>query len=166
MNFPQAVRQVLRKYADFGGRAMRSEYWWWVLAVTLVNVVLGLADSALPYGFLQPIFGLLVLVPTWAVGARRLHDTDRSGWWLALWAVGYVVFGAIFTISIFAVVGGALLAGFEGSEAGGVVLVVGLIGMAVSALTLLAIAIWSIIWLAQKGEDGPNRFGEAPMLES
>lgn len=166
MNFPQAIRQVLSKYADFNGRAMRSEYWWWVLAITVGNASFGIVDSALPYGFLQPIFGLLVLIPNLAVGARRLHDTGRSGWWIALWAASLVIFGAIFTISVFAAVGGAFLAGFEGSEAGGAVFLLGLIGMAVSAMILLVTAVWSIIWLAQRGEDGPNRFGEVPTSES
>lgn len=166
MSFPQAIRQVLSKYADFGGRAMRSEYWWWVLAIAVGNAAFGIVDSALPYGFLQPLFALLVLIPTWAVGVRRLHDTGRSGWWMALWAGSYLISGAIFAFSILAVVGGAFLAAFGDSEAGGAVLVLGLIGIAVSALILLGIAIWSIIWLAQRGEDDSNRFGDVPRLDS
>jgi len=163
VNFPQAIQQVLSKYADFSGRATRPEYWWWVLAIAVGSAVFGIVDSALPYGFLQPIFGLLTLIPTWAVGARRLHDTGRSGWWMALWIVSSLVFVAIFIVSIIAMIGGAFEFGFEGSEEGGGLLVLGFIGTAVSALILLAISVWSIIWMAQRGEGGLNRFGEVPL---
>ena len=160
MSFPQAIRRVLSKYADFGGRAMRSEYWWWVLAVMVGNVIFGTVDYVLPFRFLQPIFALSVLVPTWAVVTRRLHDTGRSGGWAAL----SLVSGAIFAFSILVFIFGALLAGFGDPGEGETVFALGIIGITVSALILLVIAIWSIIWLVQRGEDGPNQFGEVPRL--
>ena len=165
MNFPQAIQQVLSKYADFSGRATRPEYWWWVLAIAVGSAVFGIVDSALPYEILQPIFGLLVLIPTLAVGVRRLHDTGRSGSWMALWIMSYLVFTAIFVVSIIAMIGGAFVAAFAGLEAGGsgTVLVLGFIGTAVSVLILLAISVWSITWMAQRGEGGLNRFGEVPL---
>lgn len=162
MNFPQAMRQVLSRYADFSGRAMRSEYWWCVLPIILASVVFGMVDSALPYRLLQPTFGLSVLIPTLAVGARRLHDTGRSGWWMALWAGISLVFGAILALSVI------MYASIEqnaGLEALGPFLFA-FLGFVVSAPFLLATAIWSIIWMAQRGEGGPNRFGEDPRSES
>jgi len=163
VNFLQALRQVLSKYADFSGRARRSELWWWMLAITVASAALSGVDSALPYPFLQPTFALLVLVPTGAVGTRRLHDTGRSGWWLAFWFGTLVVAGGVFLLSSLAALVGLLELGFGGdSDTGGMVLVLGSIGMMLSALALLAILGWATVWLAQSGEAGPNRFGEAP----
>jgi uncharacterized membrane protein YhaH (DUF805 family) len=76
---------VLRRYADFGGRARRAEYWQYVLVNIAITIVLMLVDSlmrkAIGFAFLQMAFALATLVPSLAVGVRRLHDTDRSGWW-------------------------------------------------------------------------------------
>lgn len=75
MTFIDAIRTCFRKYADFSGRASRSEFWWWVLFNVIGNVVLGLINEKLSW-----VFALATLVPYFAVTARRLHDTDRSGW--------------------------------------------------------------------------------------
>jgi len=81
----------LRKYADFSGRARRAEYWWFYLFVIIAFVIASILDSLLgfggsvgPYGILSAILGLAMLVPSLAAGVRRLHDTDRSGWWLLI----------------------------------------------------------------------------------
>jgi uncharacterized membrane protein YhaH (DUF805 family) len=79
---------VLRRYAEFSGRARRSEYWQYTLVNIAIMIVLLIADSLLRkvmgFAFLQIAYGLAVLVPSLAVAARRLHDTDRSGWWMLL----------------------------------------------------------------------------------
>lgn len=64
------------KYADFNGRASRSEYWWFALAVALGCAILS-AIASLPYF----IFAMGTVVPSIAAATRRLHDTNRSGWW-------------------------------------------------------------------------------------
>jgi uncharacterized membrane protein YhaH (DUF805 family) len=87
MTFLDAVKTCLAKYADFNGRATRHEYWWFFLAVLLGSAVastIGYRDYAL--------FALATLLPMIAVGARRLHDTNRSGWWQLL---ALVPFGVI-----------------------------------------------------------------------
>ncbi len=87
MNMSEAVRTVLSKYATFSGRAARPEFWWWVLATVLVSIVLNVLDHAAGMGELSPLsslFGLFILVPQIAVAVRRLHDIDRSGWWLLI----------------------------------------------------------------------------------
>ncbi|MEO8487402.1 MAG: DUF805 domain-containing protein [Betaproteobacteria bacterium] len=96
----------LKKYATFEGRARRREYWFFVLAVVLISIVLTIVDtvigtynSASGYGILSGIFALAMLVPSLAVGARRLHDTGRSGWWLLIGLVPLV--GAIVLIVFF-----------------------------------------------------------------
>lgn len=73
---------VLKKYAVFVGRAHRQEYWMFVLFSVIISLVLSAVETILGLpGILSIIYGLGVLVPSIAVGVRRLHDTDRSGWW-------------------------------------------------------------------------------------
>jgi uncharacterized membrane protein YhaH (DUF805 family) len=81
LGFPEAVMSVLNQYANFSGRARRSEYWWFYLATFLASIVAAIIDAVIGVSILQWILLLAVIVPTLAVGARRLHDTDRSGWW-------------------------------------------------------------------------------------
>ncbi|NNE50900.1 MAG: DUF805 domain-containing protein [Sulfitobacter sp.] len=93
----KAVRRVLSKYATFEGRAPRAEFWWWTLAMFILFAILRLIDGILLAPFLgfgafsdnagQPLSSLVslaLLLPCIAVAARRLHDTDRNGWWLLL----------------------------------------------------------------------------------
>lgn len=74
VTFAEAVQRCLRKYADFTGRAPRSEYWWFHLAVLGTNLV----ASAL-FESLSPLVALAALLPLLAAAVRRLHDTGRSG---------------------------------------------------------------------------------------
>ena len=83
--------EVLRKYLVFEGRARRKEYWFFVLFNIIIGIVLALIDRQTGtlnpetgVGFLSGIYSLAVLIPTIAVAIRRLHDTDRSGWWLLI----------------------------------------------------------------------------------
>ena len=80
----------MKKYVDFSGRARRLEYWTftlWNLIFALVAIVLdnlfGNADPELGYGLIYSLFSLAILLPTWAVTVRRLHDVGKSGWWVA-----------------------------------------------------------------------------------
>ena len=77
---------VFEKYATFEGRATRSEYWWFTLANWIVGMVISFVGSLFDptYGglALQGIYSLAVLIPSLAVGVRRLHETNHSGWWL------------------------------------------------------------------------------------
>jgi uncharacterized membrane protein YhaH (DUF805 family) len=86
MQFPEAVRVCFSKYVTFTGRARRSEYWWFVLFVALVSLVASALDFYLSTDFMvfQVIVGLALLLPELAVGVRRLHDTNRTGWWLLI----------------------------------------------------------------------------------
>ena len=79
MDFQTAVKTCFSKYADFNGRASRSEYWWFVLAEVIVLIV-----ASLIHQFVYVIAALGFLLPALAVGARRLHDIGKSGWWLLL----------------------------------------------------------------------------------
>ncbi|MFJ6834932.1 DUF805 domain-containing protein [Streptomyces sp. NPDC091209] len=73
---------VLKKYATFNGRARRQEYWMFALINVIIYVALLVIDlSLLGTGVIAPLYELAVLLPSLAVGVRRLHDTGRSGWW-------------------------------------------------------------------------------------
>lgn len=81
--------EVLKKYAIFSGRARRKEYWMFTLfnvifsfALGFTDAALGLADERSGWGPIRGLYTLAVLIPSLAVSVRRLHDTDRSGWWL------------------------------------------------------------------------------------
>jgi uncharacterized membrane protein YhaH (DUF805 family) len=82
---------ALNKYAVFQGRARRMEYWMFTLFNTLIIVALSWIDMFTGWyslegelGMLSGLYSLAVLIPSIAVGVRRLHDTDRSGWWMLL----------------------------------------------------------------------------------
>lgn len=100
MNMQEAVRSVLSQYANFSGRARRSEFWFFSLAVVIASVVAAIIDAIVG----GPIFGAIVflatIVPSLSVGARRLHDTDKSGWLQLLYIIPIV--GAIVLIVFFA----------------------------------------------------------------
>jgi len=84
MNFTQAISSGFSNYVNFAGRAIRSEYWYWVLFVVIASIVASIIDAVLGIRLFNPIFGLAILLPSIAIGVRRLHDIDRSGWWLLL----------------------------------------------------------------------------------
>lgn len=87
MSFGEAIGVCFSKYATFSGRAARPEYWYWVLftvVASLVFVVIEVSGSTDTGRVLDAIFNLATFIPSIAVAARRLHDTDRSGWWQLL----------------------------------------------------------------------------------
>ena len=144
MGFTQAIGVCFRKYATFSGRAGRREYWWFFLFYAIVNLV----ASFIPVvGF---VIWLAVLLPSLAVTARRLHDTDRSGWWcllpFGLGLAGLVIGSALLVLSgeSEASQGAAAIAGFL--TIGG-----GLVGF----IALLA-------FLVRAGDEGDNRYGPPP----
>ena len=96
-NMVAAVRKVLSNYATFTGRASRPEFWWWILAVFLATLAAQAVDAILIGPILgfdfgdesagQPVsllLSLAIFLPALAVGARRLHDMGKSGWWLLI----------------------------------------------------------------------------------
>ena len=99
MPFPDAVRSVLTQYVTFTGRARRSEYWWFALFNFGVSLLAGVIDAVIGVALLQWVVTLGLLLPSLAVGVRRLHDTGRSGWWLLIGLVPLV--GAIVLIVFF-----------------------------------------------------------------
>ena len=97
MGFIEAVKTCLRKYCNVKGRARRSEYWWFVLFVALVTLLgsflfplllawMGQGDGKTAFIIFMALLTLLIivlLIPSYSAMTRRLHDTGRSGWWVA-----------------------------------------------------------------------------------
>ncbi len=169
MGFGESIRHNFTHYVDFAGRAQRSQFWWWYLFLIIMQVVLSTADSAfglqmgrsetdvtvgdttIPVvnggvGLLATLFSLAVVLPTVAVAVRRLHDTDRSGWWIIAPLVAYVAAGVAVAVAVAAGAGAIVLA------------VVGL-GFLVGAI----LAIVLLIFYIQKGTQGPNTYGPDPL---
>ena len=82
MTFGESIKVCFTKYADFTGRATRSEYWWWILFTILASIATVLVNE-----MLSAFFSLATILPSLAVAARRLHDTDRTGWLQLLWLI-------------------------------------------------------------------------------
>ena len=97
----EAARLAFNKYGDFRGRSSRPPFWYWVLFTFLIDAAFALSGILLPAAYellslMQLVWGLVILVPNIAVTARRLHDTNRSGWqqlWvLTIVGVFYVIY--------------------------------------------------------------------------
>ena len=92
MDFVSAIKSGFQKYATFSRRASRSEFWFWVLFSIVVTAAGGIIDQALfrdaNVELFAPLIVLALLVPFLAVWARRLHDSDRNGWWLLIYYSG------------------------------------------------------------------------------
>jgi uncharacterized membrane protein YhaH (DUF805 family) len=88
MTFGEAVASCFRNYANSAGRAPRSEYWYWTLFELLVSIPGWVIDATLfPAAELlsvSTVIGVALFLPSVAVSIRRLHDIDRSGWWVLL----------------------------------------------------------------------------------
>jgi uncharacterized membrane protein YhaH (DUF805 family) len=135
-----------KRYAEFTGRSRRKEYWMYTLLVICAAIVAYLVDSLLGlpkilavYGPLFLLLELVVLVPSIAVGIRRLHDTNRSGWWLL------ICYGPALVSMLLPLVGIVNLG----------------LAMILSIVTLIG-AIVLIIFFVLEGTRGPNQYGPDP----
>jgi uncharacterized membrane protein YhaH (DUF805 family) len=89
MSFTEAIQSGFRNYVGFSGRAARSEYWYWVLFIFIVGLITSGVDHGIVGGNSQfspvtSIVGLALLLPNLGMAVRRLHDLDKSGWFLLL----------------------------------------------------------------------------------
>ena len=149
------AKRPIQKYADFTGRAPRAEYWWFVLAMVIIFVALTIVESILGlnrmvlgvYGPLTTLLWLAVLVPSLSVGVRRLHDTNRSGWWLLL-MVPYAIAGVLMVRSMSAAAAAGTVPGFG---AAGILMLIGF----VCVIVLL-------VFYCLAGTPGDNRYGPNP----
>ena len=93
MGFTEAIKSGFDNYVNFNGRARRSAYWYWTLFSVLASIAANIIDAVIGSA---PIFsglvGLALLLPGLAVSVRRLHDTDRSGWWILIGLIPLIGF--------------------------------------------------------------------------
>ena len=98
VSFPNAIKFGFQRYFDFSGRSTRAEYWWWLLFIAIAGTILRIVDMiagtmiAGTIGIISSLFSLVTIIPNLALWFRRLHDINRSAWWLLL---GVVPFGGI-----------------------------------------------------------------------
>ena len=151
MNPIDWATRPLKKYADFTGRAPRAEYWWFYLLVVVAYLIGMIIDSTInsrlfgPYGMVMLAVFVALVVPTLAAGVRRLHDTNRSGWWML---------GPILPYGIALALIGPSMANPGVATGMGIAGIFMLIGM------IAAIALF--VFFVLPGTRGPNRFGEDP----
>lgn len=162
----------LKRYADFQGRSRRMEFWMWVLFTLIVGLVLGFIDGILGFrlgpsssssfssggaagfsmfssiGILGSLWSLATLVPNIAVSVRRLHDINRTGWWLVLPVIPYV-------IGLVVMLGAAAGQSFGLIAIGGIFTLIGLVG-----------AIVLLVFYCLPGTPGSNRFGPDPLTSN
>ena len=100
MSFVDAIKLCFSKFADFNGRAKRPEFWWFALFCFVVAILLEFVSSYVSWAF-----SLATLVPSIAVGSRRLHDMNKSGWMQLIWLIP--ILGWIYMIYVLAQPGDA-----------------------------------------------------------
>ena len=145
MTFFQSIATCYRKYSTFSGRAARSEFWWYMLFNFSVSMVLAFVLEPL-----SSFWDLINLLPSFAVTARRLHDTNRSGWWQLL------PFGLLFLMGgLFAVTGGFEVIDEMENPWLSPLMWLFLSGPGAAYILL-------IVWWASAGTPGANRFGDDP----
>lgn len=174
-----AIRPM-KKYATFSGRAPRAEFWWFFLALMIfyfiVSFVFGASIAGLAASQSEPsagmmgamgvgsivlvLFWLAVLIPTIAVQVRRLHDTNRSGWWLG----GFYLLYAIYFVMLMSVMGSTFGAAMTGSasppaapQAGGMLVMSMILGF---VMMIYGIAL--IVFYCLPGTKGQNKYGDDP----
>jgi uncharacterized membrane protein YhaH (DUF805 family) len=149
----QWMVEPLKKYATFLGRARRKEYWWFQVFMILVTLLAFAADAMImgvdaliagATGYVEVAVSLALFLPGLAVAVRRLHDTDRRGWWLLMPAIPALILGGA---------AGAMAVGVEGAG----------LWLAAGGLLLGIVSILLLVWYCSRGTIGENRFGPDPI---
>lgn len=167
----------LKKYAQFSGRAPRAEWWWYFLFTLIIYVVmwfvfagsmtnLAAAGADPSAGMLSALGGgmiimslvwLALIIPTIAVQMRRVHDTNRSGWWVGAFYLLYLVY----FVMLFGSMASVMSAGMAGTEpsaaAGTTMLATGLLGILIFIYMIVL-----LVFFCLPGTPGPNNYGPDP----
>ena len=137
ISFFKALELCYRRTPDFKGRSRRSEFWWWILFTSILNILLSFLSGFL--SIIGILISLLLLIPTISVTTRRLHDINLSGWWQApirsLGIIGF--FSPLPALSS-----------------------PGLLFFVLMSMILGCLGIF-IYWTAKDGDKGPNNYGDS-----
>ena len=147
----------LKKFADFSGRAPRAEFWWFYLLMLITVIVAVIIDSVIgsklvgPYGIVACLAFVALLLPYLGVAVRRLHDTNRTGWWIVapmvLYAIGMFMMGPALTDPAMMSDPSAM----TGMGTASIFLMLGgILGLVV------------LVFFLMGGTKGPNQYGEDP----
>ena len=170
----------LKRYADFSGRSRRMEFWMWVvlqfmIGIAFIVLVIALGGAAIMSGdvggamamggillifyLLYILLQLVFLVPGLAVTIRRLHDTNRSGWWIMLFWGPYLLSYALTFVFM-----GSLAATSDPTAFGPDNAALGTFGLVVMLLSLAGLAggLVLLVFLFLEGTKGPNKYGNDP----
>ena len=147
MNFGEAIKSVFSKYATFSGRARRSEYWYFVLFNVLFMLGFALIARVFPEAkfltYLYLVYSLAIVIPSLAVGVRRLHDIGKRGWNMFI-----LLIVALLNSSITVLGKSSLKIG------SGVLLILAIIALALTVLF--------VVWLCKDSQPGENKWGPNP----
>ena len=147
MSFGEASKSVFSKYATFSGRARRSEYWYFVLFNVLFMLGFALIARVFPEAkfltYLYLVYSLAIVIPSLAVGVRRLHDIGKRGWNMFI-----LLIVALLNSSITVLGKSSLKIG------SGVLLILAIIALALTVLF--------VVWLCKDSQPGENKWGPNP----
>jgi len=140
------LKVVRDNYANFSGRARRSEYWYYALCGAIIGMVLKGVDYAigLEVNIVGTLYSLAVFIPGLAVAVRRLHDIGKSGWYFLIIMLPIILGSVMLGVSILDTTPGFTVLRL------------------ISILLFLGGGIWMIVVLCKEGDAGSNEYGEDP----
>jgi uncharacterized membrane protein YhaH (DUF805 family) len=149
-SFPEAIKVCFQNYVTFRGRASRSEYWWFFLFCLLLGFVGGFLEAVMGRdgAALSGLVSLATFLPSLSVTVRRLHDTDRSGWWVGGFYLAFIPVGLLI---------GLLAAAAQANGSPPDATALGLFG--ILFLLMMGYSITMLVFMCSRGTPGPNRFG-------
>ena len=157
MNFQTAIRSGFQNYANFKGRASRAEYWWWTLFALIVQIVTSGQNA------IGDLVSLAILLPSVAVTIRRLHDTNRRGWWFVLpigsLSLAFIAFMAFAVSTAFSLVDPSEWDTqnlFDGMS------FIAILIIALALISAVVTGVANFVFTLLKGDAGENRFGPPP----
>ena len=160
---------VFENYANFSGRARRSEYWYYTLMTVIISFILSIIDDLLGLkfgaksssGILSSLYALAVFIPGLAVSVRRLHDIGKSGKLLLLFYIIIIVLAIVMVVSGISVFMSAMN---PSSMSPPDISALG-IGFFVPLLLIFAMSIWMLVLFCTNGDSGANKYGSDPKAE-
>lgn len=164
----ELMLQPLKRYADFNGRARRREFWLWFLFQVIVSIVFNILRAVIgeTAELINGLFSLAILIPSIAVGVRRFHDINRTGWWLlfpaVVFIIAFVIFISINGASFFSTLASFANVGPNPTPDQSMAMMQAFAPMWWVLAAWLAAALVTFVFNVMDGTPGPNRFGPDP----